>query len=123
MSEELFTDEGSAKLFQLIHMFQRSALVNLGLIPDMNGEQRYDPAEAKEAIDLLIMLENKTQGNLNDIEMKMFRGVISEIQMQFVQAPAAQRERENATQQSEVAHAGFTSPREGPSEIVSSEEE
>ena len=65
-----FPDEDTTRLFQLpeVHMFQRSALLHMGFIPDQNGNKYYDLAEAKEAIDLLTMLRNKTKGNLTDRE-------------------------------------------------------
>mgnify|MGYP001459869852 CR=1 FL=1 len=123
MDEEIFTDEGSAKLFQLIHMLQRSALVHLGYIPDHQGKTNYNYGEAKAAIDLLVMLEEKTRGNLNDIEEKILKGIISEIQMQYVKAPEAKRSRDDAAEQSEVTKSSFIEPKEGPSETVVNEEE
>ena len=123
MDEEIFSDEGSAKLFQLIHMLQRSALVHLGYIPDQTGKSNYNYGEAKAAIDILVMLEEKTSGNLNDIEEKILKGIISEIQMKYVKAPAEKRARDDATQQSDVTKGSFTQPKKGPSETVVSEEE
>ena len=84
---EVFSDEDTTRLFQLVHMFQRSALLHMGYIPDQNGNKYYDLAEAKEAIDLLTMLQNKTKGNLIDRETRLLRSVISELQLQFTRAP------------------------------------
>jgi len=123
MDEEIFSDESSAKLFQLIQMLQRSALVHLGYIPDHMGEFNYNYGEAKAAIDLLVMLEEKTHGNLNDIEVKILKGIISEIQMQYVKAPAAKRSRDDAIEQSDITKSSFIEPKEGPSETVVNEEE
>jgi hypothetical protein len=123
MDKEIFSDEGSAKLFQLIHMLQRSALVHLGYIPDHLGNFNYNYGEAKAAIDLLVMLDEKTQGNLSDIEVKLLKGIISEIQMQYVKAPAAKRARDDAIEQSDITKGSFIEPKDGPSETVVSEEE
>ena len=123
MDEEIFSDEGSAKLFQLIHMLQRSGLVHLGYIPDNLGKFNYNYGEAKAAIDILVMLEEKTRGNLNDIEAKVLKGIISEIQMQYVKAPAAKRSRDDATEQSDITKSSFTEPKDGPSETIVNEEE
>ena len=76
---DVFSDEDTARLFQLVHMFQRSALLHMGFIPDQNGNKYYDLAEAREAIDLLTMLRNKTKGNLTEKEEHLFRSVISEL--------------------------------------------
>ena len=48
--EEFFDNEDSFKFFQLVHMFQRSVLFNLGLLP-VEEEEIYDMAEAKEGIE------------------------------------------------------------------------
>lgn len=123
MDEQIFSDEGSAKLFQLIHMLQRSALVHLGYIPDNTGKSNYNYGEAKAAIDILVMLEEKTHGNLNSIEEKILKGIISEIQMKYVKAPAEKRARDDASEQSDITKSSFTEPKEGPSETVVNEEE
>ena len=39
---EIFSDEDTSKLFQLVHMFQRSALLHMGFIPDQNGNKYYE---------------------------------------------------------------------------------
>ena len=101
---EIFSDEDTAKLFQLVHMFQRSALLHMGYIPDQNGNRYFDMAEAKEGIDLLRMLQNKTKGNLNDKETQLLRSVISELQLQFIKAPARKRELDDATASVSYTH-------------------
>ena len=116
---EIFSDEDTTKLFQLIHMFQRSALLHMGYIPDQNGEKYFDLAEAKEAIDLLTMLRNKTQGNLTDKETQLLRSVISELQIQFTRAPTLQRQAKDEQQQSDAIRETFANPKEGPIEELS----
>ncbi len=116
---EIFSDEDTTKLFQLIHMFQRSALLHMGYIPDQNGNKYFDMAEAKEAIDLLTMLRNKTKGNLTDKEEQLFRSVISELQLQFTRAPTNHRQAKDDEHQSETIRETFANPREGPIEELS----
>ena len=99
---EIFSDEDTAKLFQLVHMFQRSALLHMGYIPDQSGNRYFDMAEAKEGIDLLRMLQNKTKGNLTDKETQLLRSVISELQLQFMKAPTLNRKAEDDQAQSET---------------------
>jgi hypothetical protein len=69
------------------------------------------------------MLEEKTRGNLNDIEVKILKGIISEIQMQYVKAPAEKRARDDAIEQSDITKSSFIEPKEGPSETIVDEEE
>ena len=120
---DIFSDEDTTKLFQLVHMFQRSALLHMGYIPDQNGNKYFDMAEAKEAIDLLTMLRNKTKGNLSDKETQLFRSVISELQLQFTRAPTLKRQFDDDQAQSETVRETFANPRDGPVEDVSNDNE
>ena len=120
---EIFSDEDTAKLFQLVHMFQRSALLHMGYIPDQNGNRYFDMAEAKEGIDLLRMLQNKTKGNLTDKETQLLRSVISELQLQFMKAPTLNRKAEDDQAQSETIRETFPNPQSGPVEELSDPKE
>ena len=120
---EIFSDEDTTRLFQLVHMFQRSALLHMGYIPDQNGNKYYDLAEAKEAIDLLSMLQNKTKGNLNDKETQLLRSVISELQLQFTRAPTMKRQADADLAESETIRETFANPRDGPVEDLSADNE
>ncbi|MDP6333078.1 MAG: DUF1844 domain-containing protein [Candidatus Poseidoniaceae archaeon] len=120
---EIFSDEDTAKLFQIVHMFQRSALLHMGYIPDQNGNRYFDMAEAKEGIDLLRMLQNKTKGNLTDKETRLLRSVISELQLQFMKAPTLNRQAEDDQAQSETIRETFTNPKSGPVEDLSNSKE
>ena len=121
--EEIFADEQSARLFTVIHMFQRSALVNLGFIADHEGTAHWNPVEAKEAIDILAMLQEKTKGNLHSTEEQLLKGVVSELQMQFVKAPEYKKQREKEEAEAEIARQAFTKPQNGPAEELVSENE
>lgn len=123
MSEEFFDDDKSMHFFQLIYMLQRSSMMHMGMLPDSEGRVHFNLAETKAAIDTLVMIKEKTQGNLSNKESTMLNGIISELQLQFVKAPARQREFEDATAQSEAIRETFAEPREGPSEIIVDEEE
>ena len=120
---EIFSDEDTTRLFQLVHMFQRSALLHMGYIPDQNGNKYYDLAEAKEAIDLLSMLQNKTKGNLNNKETQLLRSVISELQLQFTRAPTMKRQADDDLAESETIRETFANPRDGPVEDLSADNE
>jgi hypothetical protein len=123
MANDFFDDEISTHLFQLVHMIQRSAMMHMGLLPDSEGRAHYNLGETKAAIDTLSMLKTKTTGNLNPKENTMLNGIISELQLQFVKAPARQRELEDQVAESEAVRETFTNPQEGPVEIISDEEE
>ena len=123
MEKEFFDDDMSAHLFQLVLMLQRSAMMHMGLLPDSEGRVHYNLGETKAAIDTLSMLKEKTKGNLTSKESTMLNGIISELQLQFVKAPARQRELEDQVEESQAIKETFINPKESPSEVIVDEEE
>ena len=69
-----------------------TAMVHLGQLPRPEGEavQRDLPA-AKQAIDMLTMLEEKTRGNLDESEQKLLRSVLYDLRVSYVDATKAAR--------------------------------
>ena len=62
-----------------------SALVQLGLLEDpASGKETKNLALAKQSIDLLAMLEEKTRGNLNADEENILKSVLYELRMRYV---------------------------------------
>lgn len=118
-----FKDEETEQFFQLVHMFQRSALLHMGLLPDQEGNMMFNLGEAKAAIDLLRMLQGKTRGNLSDHEERMMKGIVSELQLQFLKAPSRRREAESDAAQSETIREAFENPQSGPVEDLSTAED
>tara|TARA_B100000945_G_scaffold59208_2_gene44011 strand:- start:382 stop:753 length:372 start_codon:yes stop_codon:yes gene_type:complete len=123
LAQEFFDDDNSAHLFQLVHMLQRSAMMHMGLMQDNEGRVHYNLSETKAAIDTLSMLKIKMDGNLTTKESTMLNGIISELQLQFVKAPARQRALEDQVAESEAVRETFTNPQDAPSEIIADEEE
>ena len=123
MADEFFDDDTSTHLFQLVHMLQRSAMMHMGLLQDSEGKVHYNLGETQAAIDTLSMMKEKMQGNLSSKESTMLNGIISELQLQFVNAPARQRALEDQVSESEAVRDTFTNPKDGPAEIIIDEEE
>lgn len=62
-----------------------SALVQLGLIEDpASGQKTKNPAMAKQTIDLLAMLEEKTRGNLTHDEENILKNILYELRILYV---------------------------------------
>ena len=57
----------------------------LGMIAGPDGKTRQEPAIAKHFIDLLAVLEKKTQGNLDPGEAKMIDSLLHDLRMAYVQ--------------------------------------
>lgn len=62
-----------------------SALVHLGEVPNPEtGGTTRDEALARNAIDVLTMLDDKTRNGLTPDESKLIRDVLYELRMKFV---------------------------------------
>jgi len=116
---DMFADEDAARFFQMVQMLQRSTLLQMGFLPDQSGTFHYNMGEAREGIEVLRMFQRKTSGNLSDQETQMLRAVISELQMQFTQAPQRRRQRQEEEAQSDVIRETFTQPQDAPVEDLS----
>lgn len=64
-----------------------SALYHLGLVAEQEGQPPPAPdlPMARQTIDLLEMLEEKTRGNLSDDEAQLLESMLYELRMQFVE--------------------------------------
>lgn len=63
-----------------------SAMIHLGAIPHpATGERSPDLRAARQTIDILGILEEKTRGNLSDEEQKLMSNLLYALRMQFVQ--------------------------------------
>jgi len=69
----------------LFTMFASSALINLGAVPETD-ERRLDLGQAQAAIDVLLMLRDKTRGNRSEEESRLLEDILYDLQMRFVRA-------------------------------------
>lgn len=65
-----------------------SAFVHLGLVPDPETQERRKPnlAIARQTIDMIELLEEKTRGNLTEDETTLLRNLLTDLRMRFVTA-------------------------------------
>jgi hypothetical protein len=62
-----------------------SAFIYLGLVEHpATGRRQVDMTAAKESIDMLVMLREKTKGNLSRGEEKFFDDLLTDLKMQYV---------------------------------------
>src|SRR5262245_12354255 len=91
------TGEGSARheheqhvapdLEGLFMMFASSAVISLSDAPDpATGQHRVDLDQARDAIDLLRLLRDKTEGNRTERESRLLDQILYDLQMRFVDA-------------------------------------
>jgi Domain of unknown function (DUF1844) len=82
---------GGPDLSALIAMFATSALMALGEADPATGERHVDLAQAREAVDILLLLRDKTQGNRTEQESRLLEDVLYDLEMRFVRAAASGR--------------------------------
>lgn len=76
----------SPEFFNFLKSLATQALMSLGEIPNpMSGHAEIDLATAKEMIDLLGVLKQKTQGNCSAEEKTVFDTFLPELQLKFSQ--------------------------------------
>ena len=64
-----------------------STLLHLGEIADpQSGEKKKDLALAKQSIDIIVLLKDKTKGNLTQEEEKLLDHLLYDLRMRFVKA-------------------------------------
>ena len=69
----------------LIYALHFSAMQGMGKIKNPLTDQiERNLAHAKESIDMLLLLRDKTKGNLSAEEEKILAGIISEVQLNYV---------------------------------------
>lgn len=96
-AEEVAQDYASAKqqetgpqlpkmdFSMFIFSLNSSALVHLGLLEDPStGQKSKNTAAAKQTIDILGMLEQKTRGNLTKEEEDMLKHILYDLRLMYV---------------------------------------
>ena len=73
----------------LILGFSSAALYYLGEVP-LDGQQIGNPnlPLAKQNIEILALLQSKTQGNLSPEEAKLLKDILADLKIKFVKASA-----------------------------------
>ena len=63
-----------------------NAMAALGLMPEGQGSMPFNPNLAREYIEIIFMLEERTVGNLSDEEAQSLRQLLSDLRLQYVEA-------------------------------------
>lgn len=72
-------------LERVIESFYMSALIQMGAIRQDNEAPRVDIIGARQTIDSLAVLQEKTKGNLTDREKTLMQNVLFELRMAFIE--------------------------------------
>ena len=66
-----------------------SALMHLGTLPSAESDSTVNLAHAKQSIDCIALLEEKTRGNLSGEEERLITEVLYDLRLRFVAAKKA----------------------------------
>ena len=78
------TKDLNQHLFSLVSMFASACWQQMGKMPNqVDGKITKDLKSAQMTIDMLLMLKEKTKGNLTDTEAKFLEDTISNLQMNY----------------------------------------
>jgi hypothetical protein len=131
MADASMSNEQQSELLfmQLVMMFQGMAMQQLGKVMNpMTNQIDRDLGQAKNFIDLLGMLEDKTKGNLGEGEAKLLQQALFDLRMNYVdelkkgETPAeAGAESEDSLEQEGSASAEASEASEAPEASVAPE--
>ena len=94
-----------ASIGELITMCSSPALIGLGIVPAPGQDTaEVDLPLARHFIDLLALLNDKTEGQLEDTDQLSLDQALHELRMAFVQVQDAQRETETETDTDQMAN-------------------
>ena len=75
----------------IVSMLATQAMLNLGTLPNpMTGKTDRNLSQAKHAIDLIEVLQEKTKGNCNPQEEAMLHNLLHELRMAYVASQGQQ---------------------------------
>ncbi|NNF00797.1 MAG: DUF1844 domain-containing protein [Pyrinomonadaceae bacterium] len=92
--EEILNDEDPASFINFMSTLVTNAAASLGAMPHpVTGQKSVDLDTGKYWIDVLVMLREKTKGNLNSQEEKLIEGILGDLQMQYLALTRATEEK------------------------------
>ncbi|MEM1027246.1 MAG: DUF1844 domain-containing protein [Planctomycetota bacterium] len=73
-----------ASFSTLVNQLASQAMLYLGVSPDPRGQQYVSPEMARHQIDLLAVLQNKTEGGLDDEEASLIAATLYELREAYL---------------------------------------
>jgi len=84
--EQTYSIPAEINFAAFIFSLGRSAFIHLGEEPDpVSGEKKVSLQLAKETIDIISMLEEKTKGNLTQEEGQLIKNLLYALRMRYVE--------------------------------------
>jgi hypothetical protein len=78
-------NENDQLFIQLLYVFHTSAMQSMGKLKNpLSDKVERDLSQAKQSIDMLEMIKEKTKGNLSDELKRILDGFLTELRLNFV---------------------------------------
>mgnify|MGYP006211008245 CR=1 FL=1 len=90
-------DKNDQLFMQLLYMFHTSAMQGLGKIADPTGQVSRNLEYVSQTIDLMVMLKEKTKGNISEDIEKVLDGMLSELKLNYVDEKGKPEEKEKVS--------------------------
>ena len=87
-------DKNDQLFMQLLYMFHTSAMQGLGKIADPTGQVSRNLEYVSQTIDLMVMLKEKSKGNISEDIEKVLDGMLSELKLNYVDEKGKPEEKE-----------------------------
>ena len=87
-------DKNDQLFMQLLYMFHTSAMQGLGKITDPTGQVSRNLEYVSQTIDLMVMLKEKSKGNISEDIEKVLDGMLSELKLNYVDEKGKPEEKE-----------------------------
>ena len=81
--------QGGLNLSMFLQSLAQQGLMQMGLIPWPHGQRELALDQARDTIEILVLLKQKTRGNLSTEEQKLMDAVVHELQMSFLEVQQA----------------------------------
>lgn len=76
----------------LIMSFASAAMIGIGRVPDpVSGKMNRNPAVAKQNIDIISLLQEKTKGNLSLDEEKLIENILYDLRMSYIESTKGEK--------------------------------
>jgi len=84
---------GTVAIEHLVNPFYLQAMLHLGLIQIPNVDSKIDLEAARESIDIIKFIEEKTKGNLIEPEEKLIKDILMQLQLQYFDVEKKENEK------------------------------
>jgi hypothetical protein len=103
-------------LFRLIATFEAAAMQQLGKIAHpVTGDVEVSLEGARDSIEMLAMIQRKTEGNLNDDEGRLLQHVLYQLRMNYVDVSRAEEQSSEGPEPAEGGGPAEAAGERGPS--------